>query len=64
MSRIAKDPVVIPAGVDVKFDGQLVTVKGSVGTLSMDLNPAVKINTTGTHRKIIDKIDVFKSFRK
>jgi large subunit ribosomal protein L6 len=43
MSRIAKDPVVIPAGVDVKFEGQLVTVKGSVGTLSMDVHPTVEI---------------------
>jgi large subunit ribosomal protein L6 len=43
MSRIAKDPVVIPAGVDVKFEGQLVTVKGSVGTLSLDVHPTVEI---------------------
>ena len=43
MSRIAKDPVVIPAGVEVKFEGQLVTVKGSVGTLSLDVHPTVEI---------------------
>jgi large subunit ribosomal protein L6 len=34
MSRIGRMPVEIPAGVDVKIDGQLVTVKGPKGTLS------------------------------
>lgn len=43
MSRIAKSPVAIPSGVDVKFDGQLVTVKGGNGTLSMDVHEAVEV---------------------
>ena len=34
MSRIGRMPVEIPAGVDVKIDGQLVTVKGPKGTLT------------------------------
>lgn len=34
MSRIGKNPIVIPAGVDVTIDGQSVTVKGPKGTLS------------------------------
>ena len=34
MSRVAKNPVAIPAGVEVKIDGQEVTVKGSKETLS------------------------------
>jgi large subunit ribosomal protein L6 len=33
MSRIGKVPVEIPAGVDVKIDGNVVTVKGPKGTL-------------------------------
>ena len=33
MSRIGKKPVAIPAGVEVKIDGQHVTVKGPKGTL-------------------------------
>ena len=28
MSRIGKQPVTVPAGVDVKIDGHIVTVKG------------------------------------
>src|SRR3954454_330759 len=34
MSRIGKLPVPVPLGVDVKIDGQNVTVKGPKGTLS------------------------------
>ena len=34
MSRIGKNPIAIPAGVDVQIDGQNVTVKGPKGTLS------------------------------
>jgi len=33
MSRIGKKPVVVPAGVTAKVDGQLVSVKGAKGTL-------------------------------
>ena len=32
MSRIGKLPVPVPAGVEVKIDGNTVTVKGSDGT--------------------------------
>ena len=34
MSRIAKAPVTIPSGVDIKLDGNKMTVKGSKGQLS------------------------------
>jgi large subunit ribosomal protein L6 len=33
----------VPAGVNVKIDGQQVTVKGPKGQLSRDLNPAVNV---------------------
>ncbi|ETA66407.1 50S ribosomal protein L6 [Haloechinothrix halophila] len=33
MSRIGKEPITIPSGVDVTIDGQHVTVKGPKGTL-------------------------------
>ena len=31
MSRIAKNPVVIPAGVEVKFGTDVLTIKGKMG---------------------------------
>jgi large subunit ribosomal protein L6 len=43
MSRIAKAPVSIPKGVDVKLNGNNMTVKGSKGQLSFDINPMVGI---------------------
>jgi large subunit ribosomal protein L6 len=43
MSRIAKAPITIPKGVEVKFETNNVTVKGSKGTLSFSLNPLVSV---------------------
>ena len=37
MSRIGKHPVTVPAGVDVRVDGQTVTAKGKLGSLSLTL---------------------------
>ena len=34
MSRIGRQPIAVPAGVDVKIDGSTVTVKGPKGTLT------------------------------
>ena len=44
MSRIAKAPVTIPSGVDVKLDGNNMTVKGSKGQLSFDSNSAINVD--------------------
>jgi large subunit ribosomal protein L6 len=43
MSRIAKAPVSIPSGVDIKLEGNKMTAKGSKGQLSFDFNPLVSI---------------------
>ncbi|MBD8029480.1 50S ribosomal protein L6 [Corynebacterium gallinarum] len=37
MSRIGKNPITIPSGVEVKIDGRLVDVKGPKGTLNVTL---------------------------
>ncbi len=41
MSRIAKAPVTIPSGVDIKLDGNNMTIKGSKGQLSYSFNPII-----------------------
>jgi len=46
MSRIAKAPITVPAGVEVKVNGQEVTVKGNKGELVRTLNDAVVVNLT------------------
>ncbi|MCD3105319.1 50S ribosomal protein L6, partial [Salmonella enterica subsp. enterica serovar Enteritidis] len=43
MSRVAKAPVVVPAGVDVKINGQVITIKGKNGELTRTLNDAVEV---------------------
>ena len=43
MSRIGKLPITVPAGVEVKVDGNTVTVKGSKGTLTRSFNNAMAI---------------------
>ena len=43
MSRIAKQPVEIPAGVDVKLQGQRLAMKGPVGEMSMDIHRDVRV---------------------
>jgi len=44
MSRVAKSPVVVPAGVEIKLDGNSVTVKGGKGTLSLNVHEKVAVN--------------------
>lgn len=43
MSRIGKKPITVPAGVEVKIDGQTVTVKGPKGTLSRVVNKEISV---------------------
>ena len=43
MSRVAKNPVTVPAGVDVNFGTDALTVKGKNGALSLPLTGAVKV---------------------
>ncbi|WP_442488001.1 50S ribosomal protein L6 [Halomonas litopenaei] len=43
MSRVAKYPVKVPAGVEVKIDGATLTAKGGQGTLSMPVHDDVVV---------------------
>ena len=47
MSRIGKNPITVPAGVEVKVDGSTVTVKGPKGTLQKEFKPSMKITVDG-----------------
>ena len=44
MSRIGKSPVTIPSGVDVKVDGNVITVKGSKGELIQEMDSCVSMS--------------------
>ena len=43
MSRVAKQAVELPSGVEIKIDGQAVTVKGSKGSMQHDIHRSVDI---------------------
>ena len=43
MSRIGRKPIVIPAGVDLKIEGNTVTVKGPKGELKQEFNPKLEL---------------------
>ncbi len=43
MSRIGKQPIPVPSGVEVKIDGSTVTVKGPKGELSQTLSDVLSI---------------------
>ena len=43
MSRVAKNPVKLPQGVEVKLDGQELSIKGAKGTLNLNLHPTVEV---------------------
>ena len=43
MSRIAKNPVVIPSGVEVSLNGLALAVKGKLGQMHLDIHPSVNV---------------------
>ncbi|ALO47074.1 50S ribosomal protein L6 [Pseudohongiella spirulinae] len=47
MSRVAKNPISLPKGVETTIAGNAVTVKGSKGSLNLDLHNDVQIEKDG-----------------
>ena len=43
MSRIGNKPITVPENVEIKVDGNKITVKGPKGTLEKELHPNMKI---------------------
>lgn len=43
MSRIGKQPIPVPSGVDVTIDGQQVSVKGPKGTLELTVADPIRV---------------------
>ncbi len=43
MSRIAKEHIEVPQGVEVSIDGQNVTIKSKKGQMTLDVHPSVKV---------------------
>jgi large subunit ribosomal protein L6 len=47
MSRVGKQEIKIPAGVELKQDGSTITIKGPLGTLTRDFTGEVAIKIDG-----------------
>ena len=43
MSRIGRMPITLPAGVEVKVDNGIITVKGKLGTLTEKISPRMNV---------------------
>ena len=50
MSRVANNPVVLPSGVEVKFNGKDVEVNGTKGTLHHSIHPSVEVTQDDENR--------------
>jgi large subunit ribosomal protein L6 len=47
MSRVAKNPIVLPQGVEVALGMEIITVKGPLGAINFTANPAVVVTKEG-----------------
>jgi len=52
MSRISKAPVELPKGVEFRQDGNIVTLKGGKGELTMELNSEVELTQEDGELKV------------
>ena len=52
MSRIGNMPITVPAGVEVKIDGNHIAVKGPKGSLERDIHPNKKVELDGNEIKV------------
>ncbi|MDE1953880.1 MAG: 50S ribosomal protein L6 [Betaproteobacteria bacterium] len=49
MSRVAKNPIVVPKGVEILLTAEQIAVKGGLGRLQRALNPLVKVELQEGH---------------
>lgn len=57
LSRVAKQPVVIPKGVEIKEAAGVVTVKGPKGELSFELTPEIGVGVEGGELSMVAKVE-------
>lgn len=57
MSRVGKNPVAVPKGVETTITADQITVKGPLGTLTQSINAAVTIVKEGDSLKVVPAND-------
>ena len=48
MSRVAKNPITLPQGVEVVLGAEVISVKGPLGVINFAANPAVRVEKEGS----------------
>lgn len=61
MSRIGKNPIQIPQGVEVKIEGHTITVKGPKGTLTREFLNTVNVAVEDSKIVVTRKSDEYKN---
>ncbi|KRT56480.1 50S ribosomal protein L6 [endosymbiont of Ridgeia piscesae] len=57
MSRIAKSPIAIPSGVELKVADQVVSVKGAKGALELAVHDLVAISQEDSELRVSPKVE-------
>jgi large subunit ribosomal protein L6 len=57
MSRIGKQPILIPSGVEVSIDGQQVSVKGPKGTLDLQVAEPITVGRNDDGAIVVNRPD-------
>ena len=57
MSRIAKELVIVPQGVEVTLDGQNVTIKSKKGQMVLNVHPLVGVSFENGELRVSQKED-------
>ena len=57
MSRIGNKPITVPEGIEVKIDGQKITVKGAKGTLEREIHKNITLEMKDNTINVIRKND-------
>jgi large subunit ribosomal protein L6 len=57
MSRIGKQPIAVPAGVDVSIEGQKVSVKGPKGTLELAVAEPIRVSRNDEGQLVVSRPD-------
>ena len=57
MSRVGKNPVALPKGVETTITADQITVKGPLGTLTQSINSSVTIVKDGDNLKVVPAND-------
>jgi large subunit ribosomal protein L6 len=57
MSRIGKQPIVVPSGVDVTIEGQNVAVKGPKGTLQLQVAEPIMVSRNDDGAIVVSRPD-------